>query len=132
MMKTLHVRGTLSPASPEATDTETHAAIKEAVHQNGLRWVLEEGNHWGLGIININSCTETSGGTLAALGFMDRLTRLINTESISKLGLQGSLMITADSEWAPVVFNVKVKDREVSYMQARLSWNGTWKTVSKF
>lgn len=122
MMKMQHIQGILVPRNPNAVTSSTRLQIMNAVHKSHLFLTIKD-TLWESGIIEINSYTAAEGGHKAALSFIDRLGTLINSEGVERLRLKGSLMITVDSEKEPAVLRATVKDGQVNYQQAKLTWD---------
>jgi hypothetical protein len=122
MMKMQHVQGILVPRTPSAVTPETRSQIRQGVHRSHLFLTIKD-TLWDKGILEINSYTAAEGGRNAVLGFLNRLCTLINTEGVAELRLKGALMITLDSDVEPIVIRAIVKDGEISYEQAKLTWD---------
>lgn len=130
MMKMQHIQGILVPRNPAVVSPSTRLQIMNGVHRSHLFLTIKD-VLWDKGIIEINSYTAVEGGHKAALSFLDRLGTLINFEGVDTLRLKGSLMITIDSEKEPAVLRATVKDGEVSYQQAKLTWDKEFTPLSR-
>lgn len=57
------------------------------------------------------------------LNFINALKEFLKTEEAVALGLQGSLKITMETTFLPIVVRVKIKDGKVSYQEAEtVTW----------
>ena len=121
MMKMQHIQGILVPSNPAVVSPTTRLQIMTAVHRSHLFLTIKD-TLWEKGVIEINSYTAAEGGNKAALSFLERLGTLINSEGVERLRLKGSLVITVDSDKEPAVLRATVKDGQVSYQQAQLTW----------
>ena len=121
-MKMKHIEGSLIPTNSEAVTEKTRRKLLMAVREQGLSGLVQSGG-FAQGAIEINSCTVASGGLNVVFGFIGALDRVILTEGVAELGLEGSIMLSVDkADAGPIMFRVTVRDGEISYQQASYVW----------
>lgn len=120
--KMQHVKGTLVPTNREAVNETTAKNIRAAVHDLRLWRIMHEEQGEG-GIVEIDSSIATDEPHNDILRFVNRLNSLITTEGVAELGLQGHLMATADTSDEPVVMRITVKNNQIFYQDAHITWS---------
>lgn len=116
------IKGTLVPSNPEAVTEKTRRNLLVAVRDQGISGFVQSGA-FNQGSIEINSCTVTAGGHYAVFNFIGDLDKVILTEGVAELGLEGTLMLSVDTDADPIVFRLTVRDGEISYQQANYVWS---------
>jgi hypothetical protein len=103
------------------------------LHENlrKLEYEFEESPLWQLTLQNAVWQTDHIAYRFAAPAydsenvvsyFVSALTRIMQSEPATNLGLRGQFILTVETDEGPVVTRVTVKDGEVSYEQAELIW----------
>jgi hypothetical protein len=132
--KMMNARGVLKPANPDTVEEDSAEKIRAALGSNGFWWLMHE-TMGESGIIDLHagidaegdhfpdSFTESEKAWLMCGAFIAALKRVIQTAGVEELGLEGSLMITVDSDESPLVVRVTVKDNKLFYKKATLTWD---------
>lgn len=134
LAKMMSVRGVLSPIQPSNVNDETAETIRKACGEQGLWWVLyeelgENGTleiHAGISAEKDNFPPNTASYDKAwhpMWGFIEAIEKIIETDGIDELGLEGSFMVTVDTDGDPLIVKVIVRDEEVIYQEATLTWD---------
>jgi hypothetical protein len=134
LAKMLNVRGVLTPIQPSNINEETADTIRKACGEQGLWWVLSEdlGANGTMEILaGISSekdnfppeATPYDKAWHLMWGFIEAVEKIIETEGIEELGLEGSFLLTVDTDDDPFIVRVIVRDEEVSYQEATLTWD---------
>lgn len=127
LSKMQHVKGSIAPANAGSVTGNTGYRITTEMIRNRLIATLLNPNEsmakWDKGTIDCDTHTETNGGGRpAAMDFITRLYNVVTAPGIKELGLQGEFMLTVEGAKEPVVFKVEVKDNNVFYQQAELTF----------
>lgn len=120
-MKMKHIKGTLVPTNPEAVTEKTRRNLLIAVRDHGLSGFVQS-EAFNQGSIDIYSSTVTAGGHYTVFNFIGALDKVILTEGVAELGLEGTLMLSVDTDADPILFRITVRDGEISYQQASFVW----------
>lgn len=134
MIKMLNVRGKLAPLQPSHVNAQTAETIRKACGEQGLWWALSEESgsngtleiHSGISSEKDNFPPEATSYDKAwhfMWGFIEAIEKIIETDGIDELGLEGSFMVTVDTDADPLIVKVIVRDEEVIYQEANLTWD---------
>lgn len=134
LAKMMSVRGVLSPIQPSNVNNETAENIRKACGEQGLWWAVSEelgenGTleiHAGISSEKDNFPPDTTSYDQAwhpMWGFIEAIEKIIETDGIDELGLEGSFMVTVDTDGDPLIVKVIVRDEEVIYQEANLTWD---------
>lgn len=120
-MNMKRIKGILVPSNPEAVTEKTRRNLLVAVREGGLSGLVQSGA-FNQGSLEINSCTVTAGGHYAVFNFIGDLDKVILTEGVAELGLEGTFMLSVDTNADPILFRITVRNGEISYQQADFVW----------
>jgi hypothetical protein len=133
LAKMMEVKGTLTPIQPSNVNDSTPQTIRKVCGEQGLWWVLSEDS-------GANGTLEIQAGISAEKdnfppdatsydkawhfmwGFIEAIEALIETDGLDELGLEGSFMVTVDTDDNPLIVKVTVRDEEIFYQEATLTW----------
>lgn len=114
MTNVMRLKGLLTSNNPEVVTHSTGEQVENAVYLSGLQGILtnDKDDSWRWGIFIVDAHVEEKV-TLTQL--VARLSELIHAEGIKKLGLDGFLEVTLDSE--PNRYRIRVWDGSIGYEQ---------------
>ena len=126
-MTRMHVQGVLTPSSTKSVNEATADRMDAEMARNQLVPILRnladwDILQWKMGIVKVDSFTETLGGCPAAMDFITRLYMFVTAPGIKELDLQGEMMVTFDGARGPVIFRVTVANGNVFYNEATVTW----------
>lgn len=115
------IKGVLTPNHLDGV-IEPISVLRISFGNHGLCKTLEGIKVGKNTVIEIDSSISTSSGRQVAARFVAQLNRFITSETVA-LELQGSIMITVETDEDPLTIRVTVRDSKVTYQEARLIWN---------
>lgn len=128
----LFARGVLVPTKPENVTEDTADAIRKALAEQDLWWVAaifdaENGLHIQSGVSVDpedlpNNMLLSSGPRHHARNFAGAMKTIVQTEGVANLELEGSLIVTIDTDEEIYVSSVTFKNSEVRFHEAKVNW----------
>lgn len=126
--------GTCRNQEPSNVNEETAANIRKAFGEQGLWWAASE-DLGANGTLEIHASISTEKDNFPPdatsydkawhqmWGFIEAIETIIETDGIDELGLEGSFMATIDTDNDPLIVKVIVRDEEIIYQEASLTWD---------
>jgi hypothetical protein len=121
LAKVMNIRGVLTPLRQSGV-LEPRVIVRVSFGNHGLGKSLQEMKVAKDSSLEFDSTVKVKNGHQAAIRFLERLNKFIQTDHVSVLELEGFLIITFDGDEGPVMIRVKVQEGKVAYQEAQLIW----------
>lgn len=128
----LFARGALIPTKPENITEDTADAIRKALAEQDLWWVAaafdaENGLQIQSGFSvdpedRANNMLLSSGPRHHARNFANAMKNFLQAEGVAYLELEGSLIVTIDTDEEIYVSSVIFENSEVRFHEAKINW----------
>ena len=121
-MDTQYIVGKLTPTNPDAITNRTYKHIYNAITGSNLYGIVFS-EDWEDGILTLNNHTPnvTPEECPSPLEFITRITKLLKSNGIAALSLEGEItVIVPDIE--PTVFKLLVRDGKLYHLTSEITW----------
>jgi hypothetical protein len=122
MRCTEYVRGTLNPTNQSAVDAWTIGKIDGSLGRAGIKSLLSDSGAHLRGIVEFQN-SHKSAGIGFVQDFRHRLQSFIDDREVLSLGLEGEILVISDYlKESPEIYNVFVKNGQVTYKESHVLW----------